>query len=168
MNSHQHDQTVWEVTAGTLESLAMMFLVPEEDSPMAHDNCNAYATVGFEGPVRGALVVGVSEGLMPELAANMLGVDADSATELQQVDALKELANVICGNLLPEAFGSQLVFHVSPPETVPNEKISQIYEGASPAGLARLCSDAGVIEVEFLVSGGAPSPQGQAIQGTRA
>jgi hypothetical protein len=44
----------------------------------------------------------------------MLGVDEPPATA-QQYDALGEIANVICGNLLPRIAGPQAVFQLSPP-----------------------------------------------------
>ena len=49
-------------------------------------------------------------------AENMLGVsDADLAMVR---DALGEVANVVCGNLLPDLAGREAVFHLSAPEPI--------------------------------------------------
>jgi hypothetical protein len=60
----------------------------------------------------------VSENLLAPLANNMLGLecDQDSPTYAQQIDALKEMLNVACGNLLPELAGTQAVFNLSAPQ----------------------------------------------------
>ena len=73
--------------------------------------------VAFRGPFDGALHVAVSAPLAAALAANMLGIPlaharADAA--LRQ-DALGELANVICGNVLPLVGGRAAVFHLAAP-----------------------------------------------------
>ena len=59
----------------------------------------------------------ISSAAMPELAANMLGLDDDeSPSEEQQKDALRESLNVICGNLLPRVGGKEAVFDIQAPE----------------------------------------------------
>jgi CheY-specific phosphatase CheX len=51
------------------------------------------------------------------LAANMLG-QANAPPEEQQHDALGEVANVVCGNLLPRIAGAKEVFQLGPPQLV--------------------------------------------------
>lgn len=148
MNQPPHNEIVYQVAAETLESLAMMFLVPEDEAatPPA---CSRRVRVAYSGPWEGSLVVAASDNLLAELATNMLGLEAGMvAAPAQQIDALKELANVICGNLLPAIAGGEPVFHICGPE--------MLAPGPGPvapdqllAGTARLLTDAGVLEVEF-------------------
>ena len=101
--------------------------------------------VAFAGPFAGALTVRVSDDVAATLAANMLGVDAVGGDDRLVRDALGEVANVICGNLLPELAGRAAVFHLGAPEAL----------AAGAAGAARaavtLGIDAGRAEVALLV-----------------
>jgi CheY-specific phosphatase CheX len=157
MNTHQYDEAVYRVAADTLESLALMFLLPEDEAPQPCPLCNKRVAVSFTGPFDGMLILAVSEGVLSELAANMLGLENGySPTLEQQEDALKELVNVICGNLLPAIAGKEPVFHIGAPEALTAESSPQAVGPLLPAGEARLLADAGVLELSLLV--GRPSP----------
>jgi CheY-specific phosphatase CheX len=58
------------------------------------------ATVAFWGAHDGALSIEFPARLLPVLAMNVLG-EEDTPGEDMQRDALGELANIICGNVLP-------------------------------------------------------------------
>jgi hypothetical protein len=61
------------------------------------------------------LQVRACEGLLPRLTANMLG--ADEASEALQLDALGEIANIICGQLFAR-LAPDRSFAQKPPEVV--------------------------------------------------
>jgi len=105
------DRTLAEAAEQTFENLAFMFSMPEEEPP------KAAARARFAGPRRGVLCVIIEQAMLPALAANMLGADdgAPPAPE-QQADAFRELANVICGNLLPLIAGADAEFRIEAPE----------------------------------------------------
>ena len=156
MNTHEYDETLYQVAAETLESLALMFLVSEEESPQADAACPKRAAVTFTGPFSGMLVLGASDGVLSELAGNMLGLpDMQVATPAQQEDGLKELTNVVCGNLLPAVAGDQPIFHISAPHVV--ERQGQVSSDHLLAGAARLHAEAGTIELEFFVDERSPA-----------
>ena len=59
------------------------------------------------------------QGLLPVLAANMLGVEEDDPVCSEKgMDALKEILNMIVGNCLTEAWGPGPVFHLHIPTSV--------------------------------------------------
>jgi chemotaxis protein CheY-P-specific phosphatase CheC len=58
----------------------------------------------------------VSEDVLKELSANMLGVDDEETTKDQRHDALKETMNILCGNLLPAIAGKEAVFDIGAPK----------------------------------------------------
>lgn len=152
MNTHQHDETLYRVTAEILESLALMFLVPEDEAPHPTPQCNRCVTVSFTGPFDGMLAMAVSDGILTELAANMLGLESGRcADNRQQEDALRELANVICGNLLPVIGGSELLFNINIPEVLAETRLPEPTECLSLTGEARLFADAGILELKFFV-----------------
>jgi CheY-specific phosphatase CheX len=108
----------------TFESLAMLWAepcVPSAGPPPRHAPTLAHAVrVAFTGPTTGALVLAVSDDVATALAASMLGLDADAVqadVRLRQ-DALGEVANVICGNVLPLVAGRAAVFHLGAPEAI--------------------------------------------------
>ena len=71
-------------------------------------------SVSFNGPLSGRLVLRASSEILPGIAENMLGADGVYPFDVQR-DALGELSNVICGNLLPMIGGAEAVFVLSAP-----------------------------------------------------
>jgi len=117
MKQITYDNELYQVAAGTLETLAMMFLVSEDEAPITEPcESDQIVSVSFDGPFSGTLTIRVSETMLGELAANMLGVrDADETNSDQRQDALRELANVTCGNLLSKLAGADPVFNIYTP-----------------------------------------------------
>jgi CheY-specific phosphatase CheX len=109
-------KALFNAAAMTFEELGFMFPISDLDELQLYAQADAAAKVDFEGPFSGTLVVQVCGGILPILTANMLG-DADCPSEQMQQDALGELANIICGNLLPEIAGPEEVFHLRAPAT---------------------------------------------------
>ncbi len=113
--SEQLKEILSRVAGKTLEKLAFMFSFPEDERGYMILDSAVAATISFSGPFSGTLVMTVSNQLLPELAANMLGVDDAETTLEQQHDALKESINIICGNLLPAIAGNEVVFNIDVP-----------------------------------------------------
>ncbi len=111
---------IFRSAARTFEELTFLFTergedLPDVACPGAREKCGrAQATIVFTGPLDGQLLLRVSENLLPELAANMLGED-DQRPESERWDALGEVANVVCGNLLPGLAGNKAVFRLQAP-----------------------------------------------------
>jgi hypothetical protein len=99
----------------TFEELS--FMLPNEDPEDLQ--LAAPGTIGarisFRGAFTGTLAILICGDLLPRLSTNMLGQETPPDPP-QQLDALREVANVICGNLLPEVAGRQAVFDICPPE----------------------------------------------------
>jgi CheY-specific phosphatase CheX len=104
------------VVTGTLEQFAFMF-VETEDSKRLADFPGDYlhAVITFSGPRQGSVALTAPETLCREMAANVLGVDADDAGSDIAEDSLKELVNIICGELTPALYGDKNVFELTVP-----------------------------------------------------
>jgi CheY-specific phosphatase CheX len=93
----------------------MVFLLPE--TPPGKEQralpVTAVARIGFSGPAAGHLELRACHGLLPRLAANMLGQEMD--VEAMQLDALGEVANIICGQIFPH-LDPYRAFQQRPPE----------------------------------------------------
>jgi chemotaxis protein CheX len=101
--------------AATFETFTFL---SAEDAPGTGEGGVAMVTaaVDFTGPRRGRLALRVPSTLLPTIAANMLGDDDAPPSSLQH-DALGELANVICGAVLPSLGGPSAVFSLASPRT---------------------------------------------------
>lgn len=105
-----------QAATSTFEELGFLFLDPDnERDPEGVRGIMATARVDFEGAVRGSLEVGLSRELVFTLATNMLGLDV-APDEDVAADAFGEVANVICGNLLPAVAGPTAVCDLGSPQ----------------------------------------------------
>jgi chemotaxis protein CheY-P-specific phosphatase CheC len=98
--------------ATTFEELGFLFGVPMD--PREAPRLDTGVRVAFHGPREGCLEVRVAEPVLAAIAANMLGTDEPPAPELQR-DALGEVANVICGNVVPALDGARAVYLLDAP-----------------------------------------------------
>jgi CheY-specific phosphatase CheX len=117
----EHNQLLRDVFFQILEDLAFMFAEEPDDEDLFETGA-PYVTVSmpYNGPSTGTVSLSVPEVICPEIAANVLGLDPDNEiiTAIPH-DALKELLNVICGNLLTKMAGEEPVFDLSVPEVHP-------------------------------------------------
>ncbi|MGQ9524030.1 MAG: chemotaxis protein CheX [Armatimonadota bacterium] len=95
------------------------FLMPVMGAVVPDDGVlpDAAVRVAFDGPLSGALVLRVYGGLASVLAANMLGAE-DVPPRRMQLDAVREMANVVCGNVLPGLSGSPKAFRIGTPQVL--------------------------------------------------
>jgi CheY-specific phosphatase CheX len=116
MNRTEIDKQLAAVAEDTFASMAFIF--PGEGQEAAGGDLSQSVTsrVTFDGPFEGELVLTVSREMLGVLACNLLGMETlEEVPADRQLDALKELLNVICGNLLPRIGTLEAVFNVSAP-----------------------------------------------------
>jgi chemotaxis protein CheY-P-specific phosphatase CheC len=107
-----------EVFCEILEKMAFMFGDPAEADDLPPSSGNYHRTfMTFKGAMSGSLAMAVPVEMCAEVAANVLGVELDSElAEEQSCDALKELLNVTCGNILTAIAGDEPLFDLQPPD----------------------------------------------------
>ena len=96
-------QAAVQAVSNVFETMFFVFLEPlppEEEGivPTATDGEWLHCLIGFAGRIRGKLRLWIPYGLACELATNFLGLET-GASASQALDMVKELANMICGNL---------------------------------------------------------------------
>jgi CheY-specific phosphatase CheX len=123
----------------TFESLALLLPSSELTAAEATRTPAHGVRVTFTGPLRGYLALRVTSDVAHAFVENMLGVD-DAEAQLVR-DALGEVANVVCGNLLPDLVGRRAVFHLSAPEPLDAADASW---GSSPDAVPALSASLGV------------------------
>jgi len=114
------------------------FFLPDQDLSEEQSGAEVTAScqVRFQGPRSGAMEVVAAGPYLAELAGNMLG-DAEAPSQEMTLDALGEISNVICGNVLPHLGGDEAVFDLSapevrmgpPPPVEGNERIARVLLG---------------------------------------
>jgi CheY-specific phosphatase CheX len=128
---------LWQATAQTFEELALLFPDAQLTDRQSRAPLAVTAIVEFSGPMRGRLALRVSAEVLPAAAANMLGEDAGRETPLQR-DAIGELANVICGNVLPVIGGAEAVFILSAPRVESGDVVPVRERADSPTAHTQL------------------------------
>lgn len=140
----------------TLEQLAFIFAFPEDEGNEMQQDSAVAVSIAFRGPFSGFLLLTVSKQVLPELTANILGVDEEETTSDQQHDALKETINIICGNLLPAIFGKQLIFDIDPPKTISSAEAIKKKDKSKTAPMVKLALDDGQCDLLLFVDGQIP------------
>jgi CheY-specific phosphatase CheX len=155
-----------DVVVDTLEKLAFLFAVPLEGPAPEDARELATVQVGFSGPLCGGMQLSLSRPVLAELAGNMLGADDGSALSAdEQHDALRELINVICGNLLPMIGGDTAEFHIQTP-FISAAGASAAGEFAPAYAVSNLSVESGICRVALQLDGSVPA-QGLAVNGGR-
>jgi CheY-specific phosphatase CheX len=73
--------------------------------------------VDFSGDGEGTLHVTLPDSMIATITSNMLGEDGPLPLE-QQYEAVCELANIVCGNVLPRVAGERAVFDLATPRVI--------------------------------------------------
>jgi CheY-specific phosphatase CheX len=131
------------------EELGFMLPTMELDELQRSAQADASVSVDFKGGCSGRLIISITGDLLPDLAANMLG-ESEMVSEQEQRDALGEMANVICGNLLPKLFGTDAVFQLASPvfsaaPTRPDQT------NGNPAAVARIGLEQGQAQLTLFI-----------------
>jgi CheY-specific phosphatase CheX len=106
-------RSLWEAASSTFEQVVFLFPEPEPSEAACLAPVEAAAHISFHGPFTGTLLLKVAGGVLPTLAANMLGEEEPPA-EWLQLDALGEIANIILGGVLP-LIAPEQSFEQTPP-----------------------------------------------------
>jgi len=135
----------------TFESLALLVAEPAAASDASAATPHA-VSVAFAGPVRGRLVLRVSDDVRAALAENMLGASGPSPA--LQADALGEVANVVCGNLLPALAGRAAVFHLAAPRHLESDRALAPLAGERCEAVVALAVETGRAELALMLADG--------------
>lgn len=109
-------QELFAAAVLTFEELC--FLVPDESTGgelSAKVLCST--RVSFNGPISGDICVSADEDFLPKLVSHIVeGTDVDKAIFL---DGLGEVATIIAGTVLTKIGGTDAVFSIDAPKTIP-------------------------------------------------
>ena len=112
-NEKKISEALHRAAMRSLETLCFVFSSPLREKDKKANRKSMTVEVKFQGFHTGRLILKVSQDIIATLTKNMIG--EKEVTGEQQRDAMGEIANVICGNFLPEVFGRVQVFEISAP-----------------------------------------------------
>lgn len=143
-------KALYRAAALTFEELGFMFPSQDLDPLQKFAPVDGVASVDFEGPCSGRLVVRLAGGVLPVLTANMMG-ELEAPSEKLQDDAIGEIANIICGNLLPSLAGVKQVFHLDPPITRPPRDAVAPVAGLTPEAEVQIGLEEGRADILLFI-----------------
>lgn len=123
-------EIIYDSAIRTFEMMCYMFPLDEDEialeSPCSDETCLS-ALVTFDGASDGGMIIRSDSDLIDAIAVNMLG--NDDATPDQKKGALCEIANIICGNIIPHFSDGEKISYIRPPAIVesgedPHERFS--------------------------------------------
>jgi chemotaxis protein CheX len=123
-----HTSKLLAAATSTFEQLGFLFADYDLEDFQEQAPLDTAARVVFTGPMHGAIEIQLTKTLLPELTQNMLG-EEEAQDEAVWADALGEVANVICGNILPQIAGPEAVFDLATPQVELNGKGLAPYPG---------------------------------------
>lgn len=135
-----------KVAEETFGSLAFMLTIPQDEDVDCSQTVWGYgASVVFTGPFSGKLFISITSDMLKPLAANMLGLELEEEPpeDVKIEDALIELLNVICGNLLPAIASDEVVFNIAGPEILDDPNPRELLQKNQFAGESLLVLDSG-------------------------
>lgn len=110
------ESAVIEATSRVFETAAFLNVYPVEPGAELAPPEQA-ATMSFKGAATGRVSIRVAISVLDSVVENLLDPTSDPAElATRRGDVLKEMLNMLCGNLLTEYFGSEPIFDLSPPE----------------------------------------------------
>ncbi len=117
MTDQQAQASVGQTFLSVIEKLTFMFGEEEECSEIeVGTETWVESRIEFTGDVAGSLAVVVPASLQPEIAANILGLDAEGLDTKEVLDdALGEMLNVVCGHIIMAVAGQDSNFELDPP-----------------------------------------------------
>ena len=114
---NKQEAELFKAAVLTFEDLCLALPTEKLDENQQRAEPVAAVRIGFQGSLSGRLVLMVSTNLLSLLPTNMLALDGPVGKQ-DQIDALSEVINVICGNMLPGVSGSDEAFRITPPQII--------------------------------------------------
>ncbi len=147
-----------EIAESIFEITCYMFAMDPEEIGEIHSEVDnngdefRAAKVTFHGAATGAMVISADEQLFVAIAANMLGVDETHENEKEA--ALREIANIICGNTVPLFAKNGKICYIDPPEIYSDASdLTKIYKDYNHCELT-LYLDEGVSQISIFYKEG--------------
>jgi CheY-specific phosphatase CheX len=133
----------------TFEDTCFMYVAPEMEEVQKNMPIEAASQVQYRGDFTGRLLIETRGGLLSAIAANMLSNDDTSAQ--QKKDALGEVANIICGNVVISLGRSDRGYKIESPRFLSKEEMLKEEGQGSVVAKVTLNFNEGRADIKFFV-----------------
>jgi hypothetical protein len=140
-----------EVTISTFEDICFMYTAPELEDVQKNLKLEAAAEAKYRGDYTGKLLVEIRGGLLSAIAANILSNDVPSSR--QKKDALGEIANIICGNVVISLGRSGRGSKIESPRYLNKDELLKEEGKCIPLAEVTLNFKEGRADIKFFVDG---------------
>jgi chemotaxis protein CheY-P-specific phosphatase CheC len=148
----QIEKILLESTVKTLEDLCFIYQEPELKDAQENLPLEAAAEVKYRNDdFTGRLLIESRGGLFSAIATNMLSNDDPSAQ--QKKDALGEIANIICGNVVPSLGGGGREYKIEPPRSLNKDDLLKEEWQKEPVAEITLNFNDGRADIKLFVNG---------------
>jgi CheY-specific phosphatase CheX len=148
----QIENVLKEATIITLEDLCFIYQVPELKDAQENLPLEAAAEVKYRSDdFTGKLLIETRGGLFSAIATNILSNDDPSAQ--QKKDALGEIANIICGNVVPSLGGGGREYKIEPPRSLNKDDLLKEEKQGKPLAEITLNFNDGRADIKLFVNG---------------
>lgn len=119
------------------EALCFMMPAPKASAPPESQGASRVVlAVDIGGAGDGCLQLALSDSMVAKVASAMLGEDGPLELS-EQYDAVRELANIVCGNVLPLVAGERAVFELASPRVIATQQL-RLDDGGDATASVRL------------------------------
>ena len=118
MLTEEINKKALNVIINILNECSYIFADPisEEDIPSLNELNLRGVTLEYKGHKSGNVSLFANDEFLRYAAANMLGIDEDSNDAIEKgFDSIKEILNMVVGNLLTEIYGCDPIFDIGIP-----------------------------------------------------
>lgn len=140
----------------TFEETCFMYIMPELEDIQDKLPIEAVAEIKYRGNFTGKLLIEIRGGLLEAIAVNMLG--HENPTLQQKQDALGEIANIICGNVIPALGSKGGEYKIESPCLIREDQIQKNLLG-EPLAHTILNLNQGRADLKFFVNGYYPNKE---------
>jgi CheY-specific phosphatase CheX len=143
------EKVLEEASVSTFEDTCFMYQVPELNDVQKNLTLEAAAEVKYRGDYTGSLLIETRGGLFSAIAANILSIDSPSC--LQKKDALGEIANIICGNVVTSLGRSKLGYKIESPRSLKKDDLLKEKRQSKPLAEITMNFNEGRADIKFFV-----------------
>jgi CheY-specific phosphatase CheX len=148
----QIEKFLIESTVKTLEDLCFMYQEPELKDAQENLPLEAAAEVKYRSDdFTGKLLIETRGGLFSAIATNILS--NDDISDQQKKDALGEIANIICGNVVPSLGGGGREYKIDPPTSLNKDDLLKEEWREEPVAGITLNFNDGRADIKLFVDG---------------
>ena len=147
----QIENVLKEATIRTFEDICFIYQVPELKDAQKNLALEAAAEVKYRGDFTGKLLIETRGGLFMSIAANMLSNDVPSTQ--QKKDALGEIANIICGNIVPSLGRGGREYKIESPISLKKDDLLKEKKQGKPLVEITLNFNQGRADIKLFVDG---------------